>query len=80
MFFTSISPAITFGAFLAQSTAGKMGLVEVLMSTFLCGSVFAVAAGQPLVIVGVTGPVCIFTITVYTISVEYEIPFLPFMG
>jgi len=33
-----------------------------------------------LVIVGVTGPVCIFSATVYQLSKSFDLPFLPWMG
>ena len=64
MFFTSIAPAITFAELLATTTE-KIGVVEVCLSSCLSGMVFSVFAGQPLVIVGVTGPVTILTISIY---------------
>ncbi len=57
-------------------TGGAIGLIEVLSSTALCGMVFAAIGGQPLVIVGITGPVVIFTTTVYTLAEKFKIPFL----
>jgi len=59
MFFTSIAPAITFAAVLNGSTkedgVSQIGPVEVLLSTALTGTIFAIFGGQPLCIVGVTG-------------------------
>lgn len=49
-----------------------------LFSTALTGCIFAVFGGQPLCIVGVTGPVTIFTMACYTLSEAWNIPFLPF--
>jgi len=80
MFCASIAPAITLGAFLLLEVEGRMGPIEVLFSTALCGVVFSTVAGQGLVIVGVTGPVCIFSATVYAWSKELKVPFLPWMG
>ncbi|KAJ3056018.1 Boron transporter 1 [Rhizophlyctis rosea] len=36
--------------------------------------------GQALTIVGVTGPISIFTITVYAVAQTFNIPFLPFLS
>jgi len=52
----------------------------VLVSSSLCGVIFAVFGGQGMIIVGVTGPVCIFSQTVYKLSDTFDEPFLPWMG
>jgi hypothetical protein len=82
MFFTSIGPAITFAALLNLNTevdgVAQIGPVEVLLSTAITGSIFAVFGGQPLCIVGVTGPVTIFTLSVFNIAKAMDVPFLPF--
>ena len=77
MFFTSIAPAITFAELLATTTE-KIGVVEVCLSSCLSGMVFSVFAGQPLVIVGVTGPVTILTISIYGMAKALDISFLHF--
>jgi len=55
-----------------------MGVVETLFSTALCGVIFALAGGQPLVIVGVTGPVVILVQTIYSISQSAGVDFMQF--
>ena len=55
MYFTSVAPAITFAATLDHDTQGHVGAVEVLLSSAICGCIFSIFGGQPLVIVGVTG-------------------------
>ena len=77
IFFTSIGPAITF-AELLQSETGQIGVVEVLLSSAISGAIFAIFAGQPLVILGVTGPVSILTIAIYGMTTALDINFLPF--
>lgn len=76
MFFTSIAPALAFGFLLDTKTNHELGVVEVLFSTALCGMVYALISGQPMVLVGVTGPISIFTITVYDLSKTFGIPFI----
>lgn len=78
MFFTSIAPAITFAELLDSATHGKIGVVEVCLSSCVSGLIFSVFAGQPLVIVGVTGPVTILTITIYQMADALNIKFLYF--
>ena len=78
MVFTSIAPAITFAAVLSTETENALGPVEVILSTTITGSMFAVFAGQPLCIVGVTGPVTIFTVAIFQLAEGFDIPFIPF--
>lgn len=78
MFFTSIGPAITFANLLQKETQGEIGAVEVMLSSAISGIIMSLFAGQPLVIVGVTGPVSILTISIYSMSSGIGIPFLPF--
>uniref|UniRef100_A0A0G4H0X3 Bicarbonate transporter-like transmembrane domain-containing protein n=1 Tax=Chromera velia CCMP2878 TaxID=1169474 RepID=A0A0G4H0X3_9ALVE len=80
MFFTSIAPAITFASLLQAQTDEFIGAVEVLLSTAVTGILFALFGGQPLCILGVTGPVSIFTITVYQMATALKLPFVPFYG
>ena len=82
MFFTSIAPAITFAAVMDTNTredgVAQIGPVEVIFSTALTGCIFAIFSGQPLCIVGVTGPVTIFTTATFSITSALDIKFLPF--
>ena len=51
---------------------------QVILSTFITGSIFAIFGGQPLCIVGVTGPVTIFTIACYKLADGMDLPFIYF--
>jgi boron transporter len=57
LYFINIIPAITFGVFMQKTTQNSYGVIEVLASTSMCGIIYSIVSGQPLVIVGVTGPV-----------------------
>ena len=80
MFFASIAPALSFGAFLYDKTEGHLGVTEVLFATAICGIFYAIISGQPLVVVGVTGPISIFLSTIYTITKALNMPFVPFIA
>jgi boron transporter len=78
IFFTSLGPAITFATLLQSKTENNIGAIEVMLSSALTGIIFSLFSGQPLVIVGVTGPVSILTISIYTMASSWKINFLQF--
>ncbi|MFK8112506.1 MAG: PTS sugar transporter subunit IIA [Rubripirellula sp.] len=65
MFFACLAPAVTFGGFMGMETGGAIGAPEMLISTAVCGLIYALLAGQPLIIIGGIGPLLIFTIILY---------------
>ncbi|ANB13179.1 Bor1p [Sugiyamaella lignohabitans] len=80
MYFTNILPAIAFAQDMFDKTNNSYGVNEVLLASAMGGIVFGLFAGQPLCIVGVTGPVAIFNYTVYEIVNPKGIPYFPFMA
>ncbi|PWW79028.1 hypothetical protein C7212DRAFT_350247 [Tuber magnatum] len=81
VFFTNLLPGITFASDLYVLTGGNYGAIEVVFSTGLCGIIFALFSGQPLTILGVTGPFCILSERIYALCQEdFHIPYLPFMA
>lgn len=68
MFFACLAPAVTFGGFMGAETGGAIGPSQMLISTAVCGLIYAILAGQPLVILGGIGPLLIFTIILYQLS------------
>ena len=80
LFFACLAPAITFGGIMAVITGGQIGVVEMLFSTAVCGMIYAVLAGQPLIILGGIGPLLIFTGLLYRLCLDLELPFLATYG
>ncbi|KAK6165534.1 hypothetical protein SNE40_022447 [Patella caerulea] len=78
IFFACLSPCIAFGGILSEKTKGLMGVSETVLSTCLCGVVFGLFSGQPLLIVGATGPVLVFEQSLYKFCESNDIEFLPF--
>ena len=76
LFFACLAPAITFGGVIAVETGGQIGAVEMLVATAVCGVAYALLAGQPLIILGGTGPLLIFTAILYRLCGNLELPFL----
>jgi len=77
LFFACMAPAVTFGGVMAVQTGGEIGAVEMITASAFCGVVFALFSGQPLVILGGTGPLLVFTAILYRLCGDLEIPFLP---
>ena len=80
LFFACLAPAIGFGGLMGVATAGQIGAVEMITATSLCGISYALLSGQPLTIVGSTGPVLAFTTALYALSARLGLAFLPFYG
>ncbi|XP_060517563.1 sodium bicarbonate cotransporter 3 [Cylas formicarius] len=65
LYFACLSPIITFGGLLAEATGRNMAAMESLVSGFVCGMGYGFFSGQPLTILGSTGPVLVFETIVY---------------
>ena len=78
LFFACLAPAVTFGGIMAELTGNHIGAVEMILGTAICGIVYALFSGQPLIILGGTGPLLIFTMILYQLcSPEHlDLPFL----
>ncbi|KAK4219349.1 HCO3 transporter family-domain-containing protein [Rhypophila decipiens] len=79
MYFANILPALAFSLDMIIKTDMQFGVNEVLLSSVLGAVVFSVLACQPLVIVGVTGPITVFNYTVYDIMAPSGTNYLAFM-
>lgn len=79
IFFANLFPAISFAQDMYDKTDQMYGVNETLMSSAIAGIVFGMFSGQPLCMVGVTGPITIFNYTVYQLMKPRGTPFFPFM-
>lgn len=76
LFFACITPIVTFGGLMGQKTDGYLGTMETLMSGAICGVLYAAFAGQPLTIVGATGPLLIFESIIFYLCKENGLDFM----
>lgn len=76
MYFACLSTAITFGGLASEKTFNLIGISETLLSASLVGMVFHSLCGQPLVIVGTTGPLLLFDEALYHICLQNNFDFL----
>lgn len=77
LFFACLANAIAFGGLTSLMTGGQIGTVEMIVATAIGGVVFALFSGQPLTLLGGTGPIVIFTGLLYSLCQAQGLPFLP---
>ncbi len=77
LFFACLAPAVAFGGLMSEQTGGAIGVVEMIVATAVCGILYAIFSGQPLTILGGTGPLLVFTGLLYRGCVDLGVAFLP---
>ncbi|KAM4561055.1 anion exchange protein 3 isoform 2-T2 [Fundulus diaphanus] len=76
IYFAALSPTITFGGLLGEKTDGLMGVTELIVSTATLGVIFSLLAGQPLLIIGFSGPLLVFEEAFYKFCQAYNFEYL----
>ncbi|XP_052000158.1 sodium bicarbonate cotransporter 3-like isoform X7 [Xyrauchen texanus] len=71
-----MSPVITFGGLLGEATKNNISAIESLFGASLTGVAFSLFAGQPLTILGSTGPVLVFEKILFKFCSEYGLSYL----
>ncbi|XP_056330649.1 sodium bicarbonate cotransporter 3 isoform X2 [Danio aesculapii] len=72
-----MSPVITFGGLLGEATKNNISAIESLFGASLTGVAFSLFAGQPLTILGSTGPVLVFEKILFKFCSDYGLSYLP---
>ncbi|XP_056293033.1 anion exchange protein 3 isoform X3 [Pseudoliparis swirei] len=76
IYFAALSPTITFGGLLGEKTEGMMGVTELIVSTATLGVIFSLLAGQPLLIIGFSGPLLVFEEAYYKFCQAQNVEYL----
>ncbi|XP_033473338.2 anion exchange protein 3 isoform X1 [Epinephelus lanceolatus] len=76
IYFAALSPTITFGGLLGEKTEGMMGVTELIVSTATLGVIFSLLAGQPLLIIGFSGPLLVFEEAYYKFCQAHNFEYL----
>ncbi|XP_031414271.1 sodium-driven chloride bicarbonate exchanger isoform X5 [Clupea harengus] len=71
-----MSPVITFGGLLGEATEGRISAIESLFGASMTGIAYSLFAGQPLTILGSTGPVLVFEKILYKFCKDYGLSYL----
>ena len=65
IYFACLTPIITFGGLLGEATENRIAALESLVAGLICGVTYGFCSGQPLTILGSTGPVLVFETILY---------------
>ncbi|XP_047186128.1 sodium bicarbonate cotransporter 3-like isoform X8 [Scophthalmus maximus] len=71
-----MSPVITFGGLLGEATKGNISAIESLFGASMTGVAYSLFAGQPLTILGSTGPVLVFEKILFKFCSDYGLSYL----
>ncbi|XP_016137407.1 sodium bicarbonate cotransporter 3 isoform X5 [Sinocyclocheilus grahami] len=71
-----MSPVITFGGLLGETTKNNISAIESLFGASLTGVAFSLFSGQPLTILGSTGPVLVFEKILFKFCSDYGLSYL----
>ena len=78
IYLATVTKAITFGGFLGDITEGRQGVLEAFLGHALAGGCFCLFGGQPLTVLGCTGPVLIFENILIETCKSYELDYMTF--
>ena len=84
IYFACLTPIVTFGGLLGDATENRIAAIESLVSGLIVGVAYGLFSGQPLTILGSTGPILVFETIMYsfckdTMGWEY-LPFRMWTG
>lgn len=71
-----MSPVITFGGLLGEATKGQISAIESLFGASMTGVAYSLFGGQPLTILGSTGPVLVFEKILFKFCRDYNLSYL----
>ncbi|XP_061676926.1 sodium bicarbonate cotransporter 3-like isoform X4 [Syngnathoides biaculeatus] len=71
-----MSPVITFGGLLGEATHGNISAIESLFGASMTGMAYSLFAGQPLTILGSTGPILVFEKILFKFCCDYSLCYL----
>ncbi|XP_038144008.1 electroneutral sodium bicarbonate exchanger 1 isoform X2 [Cyprinodon tularosa] len=71
-----MSPVITFGGLLGEATEGRISAIESLFGASMTGVAYSLFAGQPLTILGSTGPVLVFEKILFKFCKDFGLSYL----
>ena len=76
LYFACLAPIVAFGALLGEATGQRIATIEGLVAGLISGVLFSLFAGQPLNLLGSTGPVYVFEKILYKMCTDQEWDYL----
>jgi len=78
IYFACLTPIVTFGGLLGDATENRIASIESMVSGLIVGVIFGFFSGQPLTILGSTGPILVFETIMYDFCKTLGWEYLPF--
>lgn len=69
LYFALFATNIAFGGLFEDKTEGWLGLTEVIFAACACSILFGLFGGQPIMIIGATGPMLVFEQSIYEVNI-----------
>ena len=73
LYFALFATNIAFGGLFENKTGGELGVMEVIFAASACSILFALFSGQPIMIIGATGPMLVFEQSIYEVTIHLMI-------
>jgi len=70
LYFALFATNIAFAGLLEDKTDKWLGLTEVIVAASACSIILGLFAGQPMMIIGATGPILVFEQSIYDVSMS----------
>lgn len=67
-FFACLGPTLVFGGLYGEKTRQQIGEIESLLASLVFGVIFSLFSGQPIMILGASGPLLIFDEIIFSFS------------
>ena len=77
-FVVQLIPALIFAELMDRETRGNLAAAETLLSAGIIGIIYSIISGQPLTLLGITGPVAILLGTSYGLAEQFDSDYWPF--
>jgi hypothetical protein len=77
-FVVQLIPALIFAEVLDRQTNGNLAVPEVLLAAGVIGVIYAVFAGQPLTVLGITGPTSLLLGQSYGLAEQFDADYFTF--
>ncbi|KAI6652295.1 anion exchange protein 2-like [Oopsacas minuta] len=68
VFFACLGPTLVFGGLYGEKTQQQIGEIESLLASLVFGVIFSLFSGQPIMILGASGPLLIFDEIIFSFS------------
>lgn len=76
LYFAVLTPIVTFGGLLGDATHNYISAIESIFGAAMAGTTFHLFSGQPLTIIGSTGPILVFETIMFEICTSAGIDYL----